>query len=124
MPAKKQLSVNVSSLKKQIGENIEYIRHQKKKSIKEIASFLNLTHTAYRNIERGISEVSVIKIFQIALLLNVNAADILDIETTKHRNASLTTTLFPQSDKNEAIKQHKEEIAFLRKQLEMVVHKL
>jgi transcriptional regulator with XRE-family HTH domain len=52
MPAK-HIAINVGALKKRIGENIEQVRLQKKKSIKEMAQLLNLTHTAYRNIESG-----------------------------------------------------------------------
>ena len=64
--------IDYKEVQKKVGENIEYVRLLKKKTIKEIASSINLTDTGYRNIERGITDISVTKLFHLAAILKVD----------------------------------------------------
>ncbi len=106
-----------------IGENIEHLRLEKKKSIKEMASLLQLTHTGYRNLERGKTEITATKIYLVAKIFNVPLSQILDFENSENnpgtkilRNALKKDT---EGDK-QLIKHYKEEVSFLRKQLELL----
>jgi len=112
------------TLKKNIGENIEQLRLRKKKTVKEMASLLNLTHTGYRNIERGKTELTLTKIFQIILILNVSLSQIFDLETMQFLSEDRNTSTQIIETLRSTIQHHKEEISFLRKQLEIVSHYL
>ncbi len=68
------------ALQQKLGKAIERIRVSKNMAAKNIADELKLSLSAYRNIERGISEVSFVKIVRIAQVLQVNYTDILEIE--------------------------------------------
>jgi transcriptional regulator with XRE-family HTH domain len=120
MPAK-HIAINVNILKTRIGENIEQVRLQKKVSIKEMAQLLNLTYTAYRNIERGKTAITVIKIFQIAALLDVNFFLFLDLENSISLMNSDNTAKDQTIETLKSTLQHyKDEITFLRRQLELL----
>jgi transcriptional regulator with XRE-family HTH domain len=67
-------------LQKKLGKAIERIRISKNVPAKNIADELKLSLSAYRNIERGLSEVTFLKIVRIAQVLNVSYTDILEIE--------------------------------------------
>lgn len=71
---------NPEELQKKLGKAIERIRISKNVPVKNIADSLSLSLSAYRNIERGISEVSFLKIVRIAHVLQVSYIDILEIE--------------------------------------------
>jgi transcriptional regulator with XRE-family HTH domain len=67
-------------LQKKLGKAIERIRISKNVPAKNIADELKLSLSAYRNIERGLSEVTFLKIVRIAQVLNVSYTEILEIE--------------------------------------------
>jgi transcriptional regulator with XRE-family HTH domain len=112
--------VQSKSLQKKIGENIEHFRLQKKKTIKQMASLLHLSNSGYRNIERGITEVSLTKIFLIAEFLNVRVFQLLDFEN----NMTTINEGYANNQILEVYKifmqQQKEENSFLRRQLELL----
>jgi transcriptional regulator with XRE-family HTH domain len=109
-----------------VGQNIEHYRLLQKKTPKEMATALGITEVAYRNIERGISELSLNKIIQIAHILQVHHSQILDIDKSQIYNVSNPTQskfFYQQSYNNDlaegyksAIEQYKAENNFLRKQ--------
>ena len=67
---------NYKELQKKVGQNIEYIRLLKRKTIKEIASSIKLSNTGCRNIERGITDMSISKLLHLAVILNVDQSQL------------------------------------------------
>lgn len=124
-----QTDITNTCFKKIFGENIEQLRFQKKISIKEMASQLNLSQTGYRNIERGITEVTITKIFQIGQILNIPLFKLLDFEKSEWQSKSQVDLLnsansrFVESQR-QIIQHYKEEIYFLRKQLHLATKDL
>lgn len=119
-------------INKQVGEQIEHIRHLKKKNVKGMMSALNLTESGYRNIERGITGISVVRLFQIAFILNVDYLSLLPYEKNEgkvHDENNFMNSMKQQVIENyEArVKQYKEENNFLKerkKALEGMLSKL
>ncbi|MES2430798.1 MAG: helix-turn-helix transcriptional regulator [Bacteroidota bacterium] len=99
---------------KKIGENIELLRIKRKKTPKEMAILIGLTPAGYRNIERGITEISIPKLFLTAKLLQVPYTEILNIGEHK-----LETLLTPQVEDlyKKKIELLKNENEFLKKQV-------
>jgi transcriptional regulator with XRE-family HTH domain len=115
------IAINSNLVKKNVGENIEQLRQLKKKSVKEMASLLSLSQSAYRNIERGKTEPTITKILQIAAIFNVPHSQLLDFENKDQGNNAgtniLTTSLKPDTAGDKQLMRHyQEEILFLRKQ--------
>jgi transcriptional regulator with XRE-family HTH domain len=109
-----------------VGSNIEHFRLLKKKTPKDMATVLNITEVAYRNIERGLSEISLTKIMQIAELLQIHYAQILEIDGKQvfNYNNNGSANIFSHNTTNNVeegyklcIAQYKEEIKFLKKQV-------
>jgi transcriptional regulator with XRE-family HTH domain len=121
-------AIDSAQVKKNVGENIEQLRLLKKKSVKEMSSLLNLTQTAYRNIERGKTEITLTKIFQIAYIFNVPISQLLDVENKIQENSPGTNILTASlkdgtSGDKQLIKHIVEEVVFLRKQLSDVTQR-
>jgi len=118
--------VNYKELQKRVGENIEYIRLLKKKSIKEIASSINLTDTGYRNIERGITDISVTKLFHLAAILKVDQSQLLELDLhtlmkgEEHERLSAQYGKQIEENYRLRIQQYKDENGFLKKQVEVL----
>ncbi|MEO6549770.1 MAG: helix-turn-helix transcriptional regulator [Ferruginibacter sp.] len=117
--------INDKHLQKIIGENIEQIRLFKKKPIKEIAGALDFSGTAYRNIERGITNTSIVKLFEIALLLEVNIVQLFDFDITiikKDHQKKKVNMIDKKLEENfqQRIREYKEENGFLRKRIEIL----
>ena len=109
----------------QIGEQIEQTRLLKKRSIKEMASSLDLTDTSYRNIERGITEITIIKLFQIANTLNVPFIELLPadaqiINSDKTQNAHIDAYNSTIEAYKSCIAQYKEEVNFLKHEIHLL----
>ncbi|MBL0356214.1 MAG: helix-turn-helix transcriptional regulator [Chitinophagaceae bacterium] len=119
-----QIVPTTNDLNKQIGEQIEYIRLLKRKTVKEMMSLLELTESGYRNIERGITGLSVSKLVQIAAILNVDAASLLPsrIIDSLAEEDNVFNRLKRQVEEHYElrIKQYKEENSFLKKRIEVL----
>ncbi|MEO7769181.1 MAG: helix-turn-helix transcriptional regulator [Ferruginibacter sp.] len=116
-------SINDDALQKIIGENIEQLRLFKKMPIKEIASALQLSGTAYRNIERGISNSSISKLFEISVLLEINIVQLFEFDINVVRKESKNGKAnYPskqlEENYHQRIQQFKEENSFLKKRIE------
>lgn len=121
---------SAEDLQVQIGKNIEKKRMAKEMSASDMAAALGLTLAAYRNIERGITEVSFLKIVRIAEVLNIHYAEILELEgahvyqNNHNRDAANNTgvsyhsAIYNQLESGYkiAIKELKEQINNLRQQ--------
>jgi transcriptional regulator with XRE-family HTH domain len=60
-------------VKEKLAERIRLSRLSKGLSQQNVADELGITVAAYSNIERGITDISVSRVFQIAAILEVNA---------------------------------------------------
>jgi len=119
-------SINYTKeFQKKIGENIEQARLKNKKTTKEMASLLKLSICGYRNIERGITEITLSRLFIISNYLSVDYTDLLkSIPLLPNQNRLENgSNLF----KNEMIdfykqrcKDYKEEVFFLKKQIQLL----
>lgn len=64
---------------KEISEKIKELRKAKKLSQEELAEKIGITQASYFQIEKGKTELSVERLFQIASVLDVSAFDLLDV---------------------------------------------
>ncbi|UAY53262.1 helix-turn-helix domain-containing protein [Ferruginibacter albus] len=104
-----------------VSSNIEHIRLLQKKTIKEMAVQLQLTNSGYRNLERGITDISISKLCQIATVLNVEINVLFNIDNPFHLRYNNSNSEEIIDQLKSSIQHQKEEIAFLRKQLELIV---
>ncbi len=106
-----------------VGENIEHFRNLRKLNTKQIAAALNIGEVSYRNIERGISELTLSKMLKIANILKVNYAQILEFDSSMVFNNNGTANVFAHTNNQMedgyklCIQQYKEENTFLKNQL-------
>ena len=118
--------IDYKEVQKKVGENIEYVRLLKKKTIKEIASSINLTDTGYRNIERGITDISVTKLFHLAAILKVDQSQLLELDLNtfmkgeEHEKLSVQYSKQMEENYRLRIQQYKDENGFLKKQVEVL----
>lgn len=113
---------NVKKLYQQLGEKIECSRLNKKKPVKEMAHLLGLTQSAYRNLERGITALSVSKLFQIADILNERPSDIIDLDEKNVTEENLSVQSRNQMEfyYQLCIQQYKDENNSLKKQMNLL----
>lgn len=114
--------MSLHPLNKKIGDNIELLRLQSKKNIKQMAALLGLTETGYRNIERGITEAGTTKLFKLAEIFNVPVQVLLDVKDEEKKQGLMDKPQEKQKEKDENvyqlfIDQYKAENQFLKKQL-------
>src|SRR5690349_20370435 len=107
--------IDDSELRMQVGGNIEYIRLLRKKTIKEVAALIKLTNTGYRNLERGITDISVTHLFHLAATLEVNHTQLLELDLKnfieKEEHEKLSAKYVKQIEENHRlrIQQYKDE---------------
>lgn len=131
-----QKKSGANALQVQVGANIERLRQLKKKTTKQMAGQLGITEVAYRNLERGIAEISLTKIFQIAEVLELSYTQILDMQGSYVLNYNggeyhgtntglVTSQVNNSADEGykAAIEQYKKENEFLRQQLAKLIGK-
>lgn len=75
---KKKITVDRIQIK--VGANIETIRIFRKKSAKEVAAALKLCTTAYRNLEKGETDISISKLSKLAIIFDVNVCQFYEID--------------------------------------------
>lgn len=118
--------LHYNEIQKKVGENIEQVRLLKKKTVKEVAAAINLSGSGYRNIERGITDISITKLFQLAAILEVNQSQLLELDIhnfiKNEAQEKLTEKYNKQADENYRVRiqQYKEETCFLKKQIEVL----
>ncbi|MES2430937.1 MAG: helix-turn-helix transcriptional regulator [Bacteroidota bacterium] len=121
-----QIVSESKKLQKKVGENIENIRLLKRKTIKEMAHLLGLTDTGYRNIERGITEITIAKLFQLSEIFEIHYSQLIEfspnsfvsIKQAPHVNIEINNSIF--EGYKVCIQSLKEENLFLRKQLSLL----
>ena len=115
----------IHEINKQVGDQIENSRLLKRKTVKDMMSALSLTESGYRNIERGITGISVVKLFQIAFILNVDSLSLLPSEKNEGKaseESSFMNNMKRQVIENyeSRIKQYKEENNFLKERIKFL----
>lgn len=105
-----------------VGANIENISLIRKKSVKEIAAALKLCVTAYRNLEKGETEISISKLSKLAVIFNVNVYQFFEIDyssiNTKNNADSKPHDVNKQI--NDLTNLQKEDTNFLKKRIEFL----
>jgi XRE family transcriptional regulator, regulator of sulfur utilization len=77
---------SIDKVKTQIGVNIKKIRQDKGLAVKEVANSLLLSQAAYSNIERGVTDISISRVLQIAEFFEVHFSEILSVDKTSIYN--------------------------------------
>ncbi len=72
----------IDYLKKRIGENIRKIRQQMQIEVKQLCNDLEISPSAYSNIERGVTDISISRVMQLADYFSVHYAQILAVDNT------------------------------------------
>lgn len=75
----KEMETTVA-VKQQIGANIKKLRLEKNIPTKQVCNDLDLSQSAYSNIEKGLTDISITRILQIADYFQVNYTEILSLE--------------------------------------------
>ncbi len=69
-------------LKKRIGENIKSIRQRLNIEVKQLCSELEISPSAYSNIERGVTDINISRLLQLAEYFSVHYSQILSVDNT------------------------------------------
>ncbi len=85
-------------MKKKVGERIRVARVTKGLSQQNMADELGLTVASYSNIERGVTDITITRLFEIARILQVKIENILDLENSSQ---NVKDTGLPYLVKNE-----------------------
>jgi transcriptional regulator with XRE-family HTH domain len=71
--------VDYSHVIRQLLANIRYYRETKRFTQQAVATHLGISQNAYSKIERGVTELTISKLFLIALFLEVQLYDVLKV---------------------------------------------
>ncbi len=69
-------------IKKRIGENIKSIRQRLNIEVKQLCSELDISPSAYSNIERGVTDINISRLLQLAEYFSVHYSQILSVDNT------------------------------------------
>mgnify|MGYP001451805307 CR=1 FL=1 len=69
-------------IKKRIGENIKSIRQRLNIEVKQLCSELEISPSAYSNIERGVTDINISRLLQLAEYFSVHYSQILSVDNT------------------------------------------
>lgn len=72
---------NFKGMKEEIAIRIRMARLTKSLSQENVATELGLTNAAYSNIERGVTDITVSRLFQIAAILDKDPIELLGLES-------------------------------------------
>jgi|GEM_PF-1681548 len=125
----KMTDSNIAAVKKKIGDNIKKIRQNNNIEVKTLCADLDISASAYSNIERGVTDISISRIMQLADYFSVHYSQIIAVDNTTiyqmYMSNQETQTNYasqgPSSSAEQgyqmALKQANEENAFLRSQI-------
>lgn len=85
-------------MKKKVGERIRVARVTKGLSQQNMADELGLTVASFSNIERGVTDITITRLFEIARILQVKIENILDLVNSSQ---NVKDTGLPYLVKNE-----------------------
>lgn len=75
-------SVNFDFMKEKLAERIRFIRVQQGLSQQNVADELGITVAAYSNIERGVTDINITRLFEIAEILKTTPTELLDFNNS------------------------------------------
>lgn len=123
-----------ADLKRKIGENIRKIRLNNNVEVKRLCSDLAISPAAYSNIERGVTDINISRIMQLADYFAVHYSQILAVgntiihqfshtnnESTRHNQQIATMNV---DSYTLTLQQIKEENQYLREQNNKLLDKL
>lgn len=99
-------------MKDKVAERIRLARLAKNLSQQNMADEVGLTVAAYSNIERGITDISITRLIQIATILNVNPISLMNngdeslneiIHPLENNQSSLTQQIFMLIQQNQQL---------------------
>jgi transcriptional regulator with XRE-family HTH domain len=102
-------------MKEKVAERIRLLRQQKGLSQQNLADELGITVAAYSNIERGVTDVNMTRLEQIAILLNTTPSSL--ISDANHANDSSELVY---GTLNNHVAMLSQQIAFLQKQVNIL----
>ena len=85
-------------MKKKVGERIRVARVTKGLSQQNMADELGLTVASYSNIERGVTDITITRLFEIARILQVKIENILDLENPSQNVKDTGLTYFTKNE--------------------------
>lgn len=85
-------------MKKKVGERIRVARVTKGLSQQNMADELGLTVASYSNIERGVTDITITRLFEIARILQVKIENILDLESPSQNVKDTGLTYFTKNE--------------------------
>ena len=116
------------SMKHKIGERIRKARMLSGLSQQNIADELELTVASYSNIERGVTDITVTRLYQLAKLLNVSIYFLLDDEVKNtllnERENEYQKLLSTEQKFEKRINQHDIEIEWIKSQIASIQSQL
>lgn len=85
-------------MKQKLSERIRLLRLSKNLSQQNMADELGLTVAAYSNIERGVTDITVSRLFQISDILGVTASSLIDQSKTYQISEEPMNSFTPSSN--------------------------
>jgi transcriptional regulator with XRE-family HTH domain len=115
-------------MKHKIGERIRKARMLSGLSQQNIADELELTVASYSNIERGVTDITVTRLFQLAKLLNVSVYFLLEeneqLPQTNERENEYHRLLSSEQKIENRLNQHDSEIEWIKSQIALIQSQL
>ena len=121
-------NITLVGMKHKIGERIRKARMLSGLSQQNIADELELTVASYSNIERGVTDITVTRLYQLAKLLNVSIYFLLDDEAKNtllnERENEYQKLLSTEQKFENRINQHDIEIEWIKSQISLIQSQL
>lgn len=115
-------------MKHKIGERIRKARMLSGLSQQNIADELELTVASYSNIERGVTDITITRLYQLAKLLNVSVLFLLDeiepLPQTNERENDYQRLFSTEQKLENRITQHDIEIEWIKSQITSIQSQL
>ncbi len=83
-----RININFGTMSKQVSYKIRMERLRKSLSQQNMADELGITVAAYSNLERGVTEITVKRLYQIAKILKLDPHDLLEEDQAKSEGLS------------------------------------
>jgi transcriptional regulator with XRE-family HTH domain len=110
-------------MKKAIGERIRLLRLSKGLSQENMAIELNISTGAYSNIERGITDISVSRLYQIAIFFEIDVNDLLNdngLKQITNEKGSLVNIANRMDILERELQSQKTEISYLKDIIQLI----
>lgn len=85
------LKINLANMKEVLADRIRKARLMRDLSQQNVADELEITVAAYSNIERGVTDLTVSRLYQIAKVFKMNIVDFFDSEIQHNSSANIVS---------------------------------